>query len=284
MNFSYPQRFRSYLKGLDSAPMQTENKTIGWYSVVLGADGEPLGGGTAESTDLSKRIAIAESLEKLEVLYGLSDEERKLLRCEEFPTRCGLAAGFEEHQTNQRAIAEGIERWAWSKWIDDGYQMPEIPKPKLTSLAEYCFPQFDEVKFFEREITHSISNFPKSIRFCAAVGFKDGGAFPGSRLCGLNEDPWAHALVESMRNVMIYQARENRKRVYPFLMERLSFFATHASEGYAATQGKNANNWPIPELDFFVTLERKQDGYLLARSLCKHFIPWHMGTKERFVF
>jgi len=186
MNFSYPRHFRSKIKGMEKAHIQWNDRVVGWYTVVMGNEGEPLGGGTAESLELSQRIAVAESIEKLEVLHGLSVEERQSFKCERFPTRCGMAAGFEPQATIHRAIAEGVERWVWSKWIDDGLEISEIKLPKLNDLSNYCFSIFDEVRFFKLEIHHKINNFPGKINFYATIGFKDGGAFPGSRICGPN--------------------------------------------------------------------------------------------------
>ena len=284
MKFEFPVRFRSRVQSIDSASINDNlGHSLGWSSIVIDDLGRSIGGGTSETRDAATRIAIAESLEKLEMQYGFSESEQELIQIKRFPTRCGLAVGFEKRPTLLRSLAEGIERWVWSKWIDDGYRITKINKPTLNPLANFYFNKFSKVIFFEMNVLHENRDIHSPLKFGATIGFSENGAFPGSRVCSLQEDPWTHSLIESWRNYQVFKNLSDRTDVYPFLRERLELFGNNAERALKTIEACQKSLWPKPELEFMVPIEREADGYFLVRSIFKDYIPWHEGAASRFI-
>lgn len=286
MSFKYPQRFLALIKNIESAPVHDNSGEIaGWSALVFGSGGHSIGGGTAGHRDLAIRIAIAESLEWLEREVGFSVEERKTLKCDDFPTRCGFAAGFEREPTRIRACAEAVERWLWSKWIDSGFFIGETGRPGLSRLGGHYATQFEQILFFEKLIKHDMPDIPNPLRFGAVLALRDGGAFPGSRVCTMNEDPWEHAIVEAWRHCKIFENLRFRTEIYPILAARLGYFGVNRSAAVAAVRGGRSKAWPAHGLDVAVELRHPGvDGYALFRAISKDYIPWHIGDYKRFVF
>ena len=286
MNFKYPPRFLPLVSSIKSAPISTASKDpIGWSALVLGKNGRPIGSGTACARELATRIAVAESIEWLEREAGFSIEERKTLRCDDYPTRCGFAAGFEREPTRMRANAEAVERWLWSKWIDSGFFIQETGRPNFSALGAHYAGQFDQVLYFEKIVEHNMPGIPASLRLGAVLAIRDGGAFPGSRVCSLNEDPWEHAVIEAWRHYNIFKNLRDRPDIYPILSQRLKYFGTNQAAAVTAVlQGRN-KDWPTPEIELAIELRHPRiDGYSLFRVISKDYIPWHTGDYKRFIF
>ena len=126
---------------------------------------------------------------------------------------------------------------------------------------------------------------PQPLCFGAVVALHSGGAFPGSRICSLKEDPWEHAIIEAWRHLKIFENLANRTEIYPFLASRLKHFGTHQSEAIAAVNKGTCKEWPIPKMELLVELRHfHSDGYSLFRALCKDYLPWHLGDCTRFIF
>jgi len=285
VKFEYPKKFLPLVKDIKSAPIQNgAGVIVGWSAIVSGPDGRGIGGGTAATRDHALRIAVAESLECLERKVGLSTEELEILKCGQYPTRCGMAAGFERKPTLMRAQAEAIERWLWSKWVDSNFCVTEIPRPRLTGLAEHYAGQFDQVLYFERLVRHDIPGL-QPLRFGATLALRAGGAFPGSRICSISEAPWEHAIIEAWRHLKIFENLGNRDDLYPFLAGRLKYFGTNHTAAMSALRNAHNKEWPSPEIDLLVELRQpKRDGYSFFRAICKDYLPWHLGDDRRLVF
>lgn len=286
MKFKYPEKFLPLVKSINSAPVQNEaGITVGWSAIVTDQAGRAIGGGTAATRDLATRIAVAESLECLEREIGFTPEEQETLKCGRYPTRCGMAAGFERKPTLMRAQVEAVERWLWSKWVDEQYFITEIPRPPLTGLAEYYAGKFERILYFEKLVHHDIAGVPQPLRFGAILAVHAGGAFPGSRVCSTSEDPWEHAAIEAWRHLKIFENLGDRADLYPFLAGRIKYFGENHSAAIAALGKAHNKNWPRPEIDTLVELRQPQyDGYSFFRAICKDYLPWHQGDHRRFVF
>ena len=71
----------------------------------------------------------------------------------------------------------------WSKWIDDGIGVPQVPSSPFLGdgLSTFFREFFDEVHFFMTCVPFVFGNYSE-FWFAAVVAIKDGGAFPGSRV------------------------------------------------------------------------------------------------------
>jgi hypothetical protein len=287
MNFSYPPSLKHRIKEIISAPIfSSSNKAVGWSTVILDNNGKTLGNGTANTRDDSMRIAVSESLEMLLCSDGPNCEIRTLFRFDEFPTRCGIAAGFERNSTWKRSQAEAFERWIWSKWVDEGYEVAPANMPSnLSTLAEHYFGQFDEVRFYQRIFANGALGLNQPLVFGAVVGLKDKGAFPGSRVCSFQEDPWDHAIIEAWRHLKIAENLNSRSDISSVLRERLGYFSVNGDNALKQVSRVSRRTWDNPALHFSVeSSECAKSGYYMFRSLCKNYIPWHLGSVDRFVF
>ncbi len=184
-----------------------------------------------------------------------------------------------------RAQAEAVERWLWSKWVDERYPMKETARPELTELGKHYAGQFDRIIYFERRVGHDIPGLPDPLCFGAVVALRGGGAFPGSRVCACGEKPWEHALIEAWRHLNIFKNLRERSDIYPILAGRLKYFGMNQAAALSALYRPEQKNWPRPALDFVAELRRPHyDGYSLFRAVCKDYLPWHLGSERRFVF
>lgn len=286
MNFEYPPHLHHSVSSIRSAPViDARHTVIGWTTLVLDHEHLSLGTGTAHSKTESIRIAVAESIETLEIRYGLSLDTKQRFRMTEFPTRCGIAVGFDRRSTFMRSQAEAFERWIWSKWIDGGHLIEQTSTPELNSLAVHYLRKFESVIFFHHVFANGALSLKQPLLFGAVIAFKDGGAYPGSRVCSLHETPWEHALIEAWRHLKITESLDNRNEIYPILKSRLKYFSNNAES--AINQAKKGKTKKIgtPEIDFICEgYTNPNSSHFIVRSICKDYIPWHLGDNERFVY
>jgi hypothetical protein len=178
---------------------------VGYHSTVLDHKQQAIGGGTAETAEHALRIGVAEVAERY-LFKSMTKADKLNYLVNEFPTTCGFAAGFNREKTRLRSICEGLERWIWSKWIDDGFFIQEVELPSLAGLSKHFASHFGKIYYFQKQF-HPKLNEGVSIdlTFGAIVGIKDDGAFAGSRVCSVTENPWEHAFVEAWRNLNNYE-------------------------------------------------------------------------------
>ncbi len=190
------------------------DEDIGWLSTIKLKSGEPIGGGCSHSRDTARRIAVAETLERVMFEKIFNSELKNDFLINEFPSTSGFACGFDESKTLLRAICEAAERWVWSKWIDEHclIERSRVNSNKMPKIAQHFYDQFDEVHFFYRKflIEHEkVGILPLQIGI--TIGIKDGGVFPGSRVGSLKDDLWTHALLESWRHLHIFNSKKYNK-------------------------------------------------------------------------
>lgn len=183
---------------------ESNKNVVGYQSSLITSQNRPFAGGTAAILNHARRICAAEAIERVSFLKALkTPTENKRLLLNEYPTTCGFAAGFEENSTVFRAVCEAVERWAWTKWIDESKGIkrvyPKIEKP----LSSYFLDQFDEVFFFQSELAILADGLPlfipKNLTWTVAIGKKGNGIFPGSRVTTNKDELWEHPLLEAWR-------------------------------------------------------------------------------------
>ena len=181
--------------------------TLGHHSVLILPGEIALGGGLAKNLNISRRIAVAESLERTTVdRLKLSKASCFEWHLDSFPTTCGFAAGFEREPTRMRSYCEAVERWAWSQWIDYGFDLEETTPKSLSNLTQVLLHPFEKVKFFVKKIKVSIVP-SRALYFGVVIGERGKGVFPGSRVCSDPENIWLHAAVEARRHFLVTTKR-----------------------------------------------------------------------------
>lgn len=274
-------------KNFEEAPIHFLEKLIGWHSSVMTREGVAASGGCSADRNVARRIALAELIERYTFKQNVARGVDALI-LEEFPTSSGFAAGFESTPTKMRAVCEAVERWAISKWIDDGHYLPPISSQqvRLSPLAKFFASKFDQVLFFSRSFEIDVDGQQVLLKFGTVIGINDGGAFPGSRVCSPSEDTWEHALIEAWRHLGM---ASNKKKTFPkndFYYDRVFYFARNAQAALDSVNQKPEQiTWPEPRLRLLAKVEHAvPEGFYVWRALCHDFIGWHLGDKTRFVY
>ena len=278
-------------EGIAETPILDEDKKlIGWHSVLNGGGLKAYAGGTSQHREAARRICLAETLERMSVDL-LYKEGVAGLELESVPSTSGFACGFDLVPTQFRSLCEGLERWIWSKWVDDRFRIPEVSLSgvKLTRLATHFAKTFDNYKAFQIDLPAvQFNDEPILLRAGIILGFKDQGVFPGSRVTSVKDDLWEHALIESFRhfkifeNVMSGRLKDSRQSWY---LDRVKYFGENASAVDEVIHKATGEPLPTPKIKLHRQIDPPLNApYFLFRTLCEDFVPWHLGDRSRFVY
>lgn len=254
---------------------------IGWQTICYDENRNPIGGGVSIDISIAKRISISEYCERICFLAILNSPKLSSdFEIKNHPTTCGFAAGFEREKVKMRAIAESLERWAWSKWIDEGFELEQTSLRDHTKISEFFAKSFDESFVYTRNFELMI---PQKIemQFTVFLGVKDDGVFPGSRVCTLNENSLEHAVVEAYRHLKIHEI-DGDKKEFPY--DRINFFAKNKNVAFSQIYSAVKKNWPGFSLKLLKEYETGVDELFVFRAIAHDFIPWNEGSIERFVY
>lgn len=267
-----------------------KNVIVGWNSTLYLSNGFPFSGGTAISRTLARRIAIAEALERslVDRLF-LSEKDRKGLLLNEIPSCSGFAAGFSQRKTHLRALCEAVERWAWSKWIDEKFKIPiKKTSPSLSALGNLLAARFHRSQFYEQQVRVGINGKLIELKFLAFIGLSKDGVFPGSRVCMPEDENWDHPLIEASRNHINFGTKRNLGTLFSkndIIARRSEFFARNANIALAQIDRATKEKWPLfAPLRLWKKVETNVSDVFLSRAVCEDHIPWHLGPIERFVY
>lgn len=287
----------------EQALFDSEGSLVGWRSYVLDINQEPIGGGTSIDRLKARRIAVAEFIERRTVARLFRNtEQRRNFKLDIIPTTSGFAAGFDRESTRFRSLCEGIERWAWSCWIDKKILMPEISLPELTPLGSFHTKPFFKLKAYQRQIEVQVKvhdaippQIPPHDReyaqlgnfvFSVLLGLTEQGVFAGSRVTSSHDDPWTHAAIEAWRNHNNYQlAHKNNPNPIgsDWLEKRVLYFGRSKREALRQIEQAKKSIWPPVQFDISKGIEAFP-GIYLWRTLCLDCQPWHEGPDHRFVY
>lgn len=278
----------SFIPGFEAvelAPLLWEKEIVGWEAILIDRDKNVLGGAISDSKEKCIQIAYAETLERYFVKnLNIRDQQRFLTDL--YPTSCGFAFGFEEKGTYNRAFNEALERWVWSKWIDEHFLLAKRDGAtiKHTSLASYFVDAFDEVLFFSREFDlDHLGGGRRQIGI--TIGLFENGAFAGSKVSMIGEDVWTHALSESFRHKNLYlKIRDHHKSDEGVVKNRLIYFGAHQKEAIDQIDKMALEEWPRPEILLQKRVELPFESLFLYRILFENFMSWHLGEEKRFVY
>jgi hypothetical protein len=278
--------FLPEIASAEESPIEIEGQVIAWHVVLFDQEKNALGGGFHHLKETARRIAIAEAAERKLVSKLRESSLASEFQLNIHPTTCGFAAGFDTERTRQRAIAEAVERWAWSKWIDEHFVMNKF-KPesiKLSKQGKFISSFFDSIIFFGRTIdTSGIPDFVNSVEIGIVIGIKDNGVFPGSRVAVTEDEIWDHAFIEAWRHLEISKKYKGSIEE-PFPYGRIFHFAENASEALAQIDTANKVQWPSPDVSLILEHKTNIKELHLWRAIMKDFISWGYGNQKRFVY
>lgn len=293
----------SYREISEQALIDSEDSLVGWRSYVLDNNLEPIGGGTSPDRLKARRIAVAEFIERRTVAQLFRNSiQKKSFKLDIIPTTSGFAAGFDREATRFRSICEGIERWAWSCWIDKKFLMPEISLPELTPIGRFHTKPFLKLRAYQRQIEVQVKvrgaspfQFPPHDQdyahhgifvFSVLLGFTEQGVFAGSRVTTPEDDLWTHAAVEAWRNhnnFHLAHLSHPNPVGSDWLEKRVLYFGKNKREALRQIGQAKKSSWPTLQFDISQGIE-PFPGIYLWRTLCLDCWPWHEGPDHRFVY
>ena len=259
---------------IELVPLGPTEDPIGWEAEFIDSLGSSLGGAVHVQREMAIQIGFAEAIERI-LVKRIRKKGTNLFNEISHPTSCGFAIGLNYLRAKNRSFAEALERWAWSKWIDEGHRLDSHQSPSLSTLAQYFAGSFDKVDFFGREFGEN--------RISIAIGYVGRGAFAGSRVHAVNEDGWTHALSESWRHYLIFKRIENREPSGT-VEARLCYFGENGEEARKQIQHAKKVDWPEPKVLLSKQVPLEWPGLFLYRTLMNDYVSWHLGGSKRFVY
>lgn len=250
-------------------------------------DGAVFAGGTARDKDLAIRIAVAEAFERsyLDEIY--KDEELALtFDMKNFPSSSGFAAGFDQSSTRFRAICEGLERWIWSKWIDEQFSIArDLSAANFDPLTKHLLKSFDETHWFKKDFTLAVTPTEKlNLTIVIFLGCREDGIFAGSRVSTSGDILYQHPVVEAHRNFSNAKVHKVKPLVLDdIIQKRTIYFSSNKTRALEQVSAASFNQWPTPTIQLLERFDTKSEIFLY-RCLMKDFIGWHLGPVDRFVY
>jgi hypothetical protein len=265
------------------------NYHVGYQSFLYDLNSYPISGGTHEDKDISIRIAIAEAFERSLFLKISQDVElSKRFMIEEFPSTSGFAAGFDKQSTRFRAICEGVERWCWSKWIDEKFILEKIMTPiNFSTLSKSLIDQFDSYDLYSKNLKISISETENlNLKFVVFLGYKNNGVFPGSRVSTEFDDLYEHSVIEASRNLnnQKFLQIDSESSDLDIIEKRMFYFSQNKTVALNIINESKNFDWPKPEIEMLEGYDTQIENVYLFRALLKDFVGWHLGDEKRFVY
>ncbi len=269
-------------------PILKEGRVLGWHSYCFSDSNYPISGGTHPRREIARRIAIAEALERVVVEKLSRDQSLKdRFLLDEFPSSSGFAAGFDDVTTKNRAICEGVERWAWSQWVD--YEKGLIEENPLSvsmdPLSQYFMSQFDDTKFFSKDLTVSVSGRPFRFKFYVVIGLKGDGVFPGSRVTSGKLMGWDHGILEAWRNLNNFEVsqKNSNEEAKNWLSERVKYYGRNGKKALERISQIQNQSWPEGQIRLLSAVPLELQNVHVWRCLLRDFLPWQTGDETRFV-
>lgn len=282
VSFAHLQQVEPRLASFEEAPVSEECE--GWHVVAVGKSGEALGSGWADSRELARTVAISEMLER-RLFERVCVDYKAEAAVDRMPTSCGFAFGFDLEQTQRRSQREAVERWAWSKWIDERIPLREVSQPKLSALGQTFSSRLAEVSFFlSPQIRFALPNGEFGTGFLhVAIGQDETGAFAGSQFTSERGQGWSHALIESWRHRLLSRNALSIPNE-DVILQRIIYFGRHRDEALRQIPSSAEVAWPDAKIDFSWTLMEPLTRGYLVRHLCADYRSWHCGGYDRFVY
>lgn len=282
--------FEPDLFQLEEAAIRLDSSIVGWHVTAFDKFNLPLGSGVNREREIARTVALSETLER-KLFDKFTEIPQRRQDFISHSSTCGMAFGFDLAKTKERSENEALERWAWSKWIDEKTPLPEVSHLKPNDRSEIFMAlsrDFDRIRFFTKSDLRlkRKSEDHKTKSLFIVLAYKGNGVFPGSRvdLDIHSRGAWEHALVEAWRHLVEF--RQMTKAPDEIINQRIWNFGNNGemAESQIPEADHNQIEWQDAELGLQWDLfEPKLKGYLV-RSLCENYLPWHRGSSTRFVY
>lgn len=269
------------IKEIQESPFMIDGKEMAFQSSVILNSGYCIGSGFSQNATTARTIALSEAIER-KVFFNIHKSElSSIYLTDEFPTTCGFAVGSDLSSTQDRAVAEAVERWLRSKWIDDGYYLPEINInfSELNLIEKHFINHFENVKFFAHKCEINVNGKINIANSIIVVGLTGEGAFVGSKSVLNNKAPLISALVEAWRHLMLADSNQNDPET-----KIIKYFAKNKHDALFQIAKANKLALKNPELRLLKEFNIPIKGTYCFRALCKDFEGWHSNRINRFVY
>jgi len=251
----------------------------GFHASCMNEERQMPGSGFSLVRETAKKKALAELNERLLVmqLHRTSQKEDWGL---DFDDSCsGFAVGYNKTKTELRALAEGLERWTLSHWIDQGFEMAEISIEPSNQLRKDVSTYFETISTYLKTVNVLMGNQLLRFNIAVILGWAESGVFAGYGTKLNRDEAIDHAHIEALRNLLIYR---NQRQRDDFPYNRIWFFAQNATFARLELSRVRSKSWPIPILALLKT-EYVNDLWL-SRAIFEGWTPWQMGSENRFLY
>lgn len=271
---------------IEEAHIETDGQIIGWHATCFSGDLEPIGSGCATERNTARRIAVAEAMERA-FLKRIAVTDASSFQILQYPTSCGLAAGFDLRTTQFRSLCEAVERWMLEQWIDKNCPFDEIQSQHilLNPMAKYFAASFANIRFFQKSTAIRYEGQLFSLNCGVVVGMTASGAFLGARVTSPEDDVWTHAIIEAWRHKVIFEKIRNEPAsTLSEVRRKIQFFGFNKDVVLTQVTNVKKNVWQVPTLQLAKQYETGFPGVFVWRHLADGFTGWQHGPIERFLY
>lgn len=282
MNKQQVLSFIPDFKEIQESPLILEGKEVAYQASVVLKDNYPLGTGFSLDPAEAKLIALSEAIERKTVLQLISSSQKSEFLLDEYPTSCGFAVGTDRESSLQRAVAEAVERWLRSKWIDEGFAQSEfqLDVSNLNPIEKYFASFFSNVRFFAHSCSILFQGKTETVNSVTVVGLTEKGAFVGSKSKVGKKAPLLSALVEAWRHLKLsMQTQDNMPE-----LKIINFFAENKDLALMQIERAKKTPFPSPKVRLVKEVPVPIDGVCCYRVLCEDYLGWHGPNITRFVY
>ena len=262
------------------SPLILDGKEVAYQNSVISTENVALGTGFSLDRSLARQIGLSEAIERQLVANLYSSSQSRCYLLDEYPSTCGFAVGVNAKGASDRAIAEAVERWLRSKWIDEHYALDEfkLRQESLSAVEQWFACKFQEVRCFAHHCEIEV-NTRISVSSVIVVGLTEQGAFVGSKSMVNSKVPLLPALVEAWRHLEISKTEldSNEARV-------IKHYAINRASALGQIAQATRTSMPSPELRLLEEVNVPIKEFFAFRALCYDFIGWHGVNLDRFVY
>jgi ribosomal protein S12 methylthiotransferase accessory factor YcaO len=282
MNRNQLVSFLPNLKEIQESSFVVAGEEIAFQSSVVLNDGYCIGSGFSQNKITARKIALFEAIERKAFFNIYKSELKSAYLADEFPTTCGFAVGTDAKSARDRALAEAVERWLRSKWIDEGYALVELPLQSLdlNSIEKHFIDHFEEVRLFVHSCEIEVDQTLETVDSVIVVGLTTAGAFVGSKSILNDKAPLLSALVEAWRHLRLSESVTQKDPE----MAVIKYFAKNKDVALYQISVAKKSSLSNPELRILKEVDIPIEGVYCFRALCKDFRGWHGDEVTRFVY
>lgn len=271
--------------GLEVSPIRLSGgDALSFQTSVVDFQGRSLGTGLGKVKEFSILKALNESVER----NIFSNVRQCQFRSAEFlidehPSSCGFAVAQKKNFARDIAVAEAVERWVRSKWIDENYfiEESELDNVRTCNLLKWSFEHFRKIRVFEKKLSIVLDCRARQANSIIVVAYAKNGAFVGSNTKLDLEADFDHALMEAWRHLRLAtsEAKHFEEEKRPIV-----FFSENFEEADKQIMRANKKNWPSPKLRIVREVPLSTPNFHCVRAICDDYIGWHINDGTRFVY